>query len=182
MNLPLWLGRLTAPWSPLVAISMFTPCTHTPHRQGESGFKRATQGLVTAILHPQGHPHIFRIKETCCVKAGTDTAPLLNVRVIHWTALEHLLHVRPHTRHQEYREDYDSVPALKKLLAQRERWIRTCTKKDNTERNAKFWGNPGDSVSLLWESGKDIRKGARVNLDLGGQELAGQRKEGRHSR
>ena len=53
-------------------------------------------------------------------------------------ALEHLLHARPHTRHEEYRQDYDSVPALKKLLAQRERWTNTCTKKDNTERNAKF--------------------------------------------
>lgn len=79
LNLPLRLGRWTAPWSPLVALSMFTPCTHTSQGQGESGFKRATQGLVTGILHPQGHPHILRIKETCCVKAGTDTAPLLNV-------------------------------------------------------------------------------------------------------
>ena len=79
-----WVGELLpgAPWWPF-------PCSHhvlTPLGQGESGFKRATQGVVTGILHPQGHPHIFRIKETCCVKAGTDTAPLLNVRVVHWTA------------------------------------------------------------------------------------------------
>lgn len=80
------------------------------------------------------------------------------------------------------RQDYDSVPALKKLLAQRERWTNTCTKKDNTERNAKFCGNPGDSVSLLRQSGKDIREEARVNLDLIGQEVAEQRKEDRHSR
>lgn len=72
-----WVGELLpgAPWWPF-------PCSHhvlTPLGQGESGFKRATQGLVTGILHPQGHPHILRIKDTCCVKAGTDTAPLLNV-------------------------------------------------------------------------------------------------------
>lgn len=72
-----WVGELLpgAPWWPF-------PCSHhvlTPLRGRRKCFKRATQGLVTGILHPQGHPHILRIKDTCCVKAGTDTAPLLNV-------------------------------------------------------------------------------------------------------
>ena len=40
------------------------------------------------------------------------------------------------------------------------------TKKNNTERCDKFWGNPGDSDSLLRERGKDIREGEKLNWIL----------------
>jgi hypothetical protein len=103
--LPGWLW--TASWSPLVALPIFTPSSHTLWGREKMALKGPPR-LITAIHHPLEHPMLLDKSRVLCVESGLEIWPHSHSLHVSWASTSQA--------RVAWGIDYDSAAELKKLL------------------------------------------------------------------